>query len=230
MTDQRNIDSLNRTNPTFLADQLRMLKIGNILAGQVVQHARKVNMDSLGSSPYNVATLDAMHLPAESRALFITRAYARAGGITAGPLTVVARGVTPATGEIGVAPNGDIVTLAADALTDIDVTYIPDGGEVFEAVLPVVSDAIALPANVTSRGVVLLVEAEALEGTLTGKKIVLVESASAAATTQARLDLARANVKFASADAVTRARVKLVLAPASADQLQNALAAAAETY
>lgn len=227
-TNETTLDSLNRAGPNTLADLLRSIGLGDVLAG-VPQTVRKFSMDGAGASPYNVATLDAMGLPANQRASVIHRAYARAGGVT-GPLTIVARGTTPATGEIGVAPNGDIVTLGTDAITDLDVQYLPDGGEVVETVLPVASDSLALPAAFTAKGVVLLVECEAVEGTATGKKIVLIEGAGAPAAGACRLNAARTAVAFAAADAVTRARVKVVLAPVAADQLKAKLQAPASIY
>jgi hypothetical protein len=64
------------------------------------------------------------------------------------------------------------------------------------------------------RGVVLLMEAESLAGTLVAKMHVIKEAAGAPATTLARLDLAKLNVQFAVADAVTSARVKLAVVSA----------------
>ena len=50
-----------------------------------------------------------------------------------------------------------------------------------------------------------------LAGTLVGKMHVIREAAGAPATGLARLDLAKLNVQFAVADAVTSARVKLLV-------------------
>ena len=59
-----------------------------------------------------------------------------------------------------------------------------------------------------------LLEAEGLVGTVVEKKIVLVPAAGAPATHNARLDVAKANVQFAVADALTSVRVKLAVVPA----------------
>jgi hypothetical protein len=201
---------IDNVNPNTMADNLRKIALGSFLQGQVPQVRRRVNQDANGVCAYNVATLDVLQLPDGGKACSIVRATVRAGGVT-GELTAAAFGATPTTGQIAVAPNGNIVTLAADAITNMDVVYLPERGDVIESVFPVASDAITLPASLTSRGVVLLLEAESVEGTLVGKLIVLTPSASAAATGQARLDLAKATVKFATADAVTRARVKLLV-------------------
>jgi hypothetical protein len=204
--------TLNNADPNTLADQLREAALGNLLLGQMVQSKRKVNPSVLGVGSYTLGTLHALQLPDYSRASVIQRATMRAAGITAGELTVVAYGTTPTSGQISVAPNGDIVTLAADAITDLDVTYVPERGDVIDAVFPVVSNVLTLPTNrAFARGAVLLLEAEALVGTVTGKKIVLVPAASAPATGQAKLNLAKTTVTFATADAVTRARVKVLV-------------------
>lgn len=220
-----NKDSLNRSDPNTLADLLRVFGIGNTLEGHVPQHLAAVDMDALGANAGNLATLDVIALPDGSKASTITRAYARTGTAGTGPLTIVAPDVTPATGEIGVAPNGNIVTLAADALTDIDVTYIPQRGDVVESVYPATAHVVSLPAGVTDRHVITALEVEAVEGTATGNKVVLTPGAGAPAAGQARLNVAKTTVTFAAADAVTRARIKVLVAPRDAQQLAVALGA-----
>jgi len=213
----------DRANPDTLADFARLIALGSLLQGQVNQVRRKVDMDAAGTNPNNLATLDALDLPASGKACSIVRATVRAGGVT-GELTPVAYGTTPATTQIAVGPNGDIVTLAADAITDMDVVYVPERGDVIETVFPVTSDAIDLaviaPA-IPARGIVLLADVEALEGTATGRKIVLAPGAGAPAAGQARLDVAKDTITFAAADAVTRARVVLVVT--AAEQLTDVL-------
>lgn len=199
------------TNNT-LPEHLKAVGFADVLRGQVNQVMRKAVPEV---SPYAPgATVETIVLADQGRATGILRAYSRAGTVT-GPLTAVAPGTTPATGEISIQPDGNLMVLAADAITSLDVTYAPERGDI--DVLdnwPVVSDAIALPARITNKGVVLLLEAEALEGTLTGKLSVLAPSGSAAATGQARLNLAKSSVKFAPADAVTKARVKVLVCAA----------------
>lgn len=209
-------NDLNRANPNTLADQAQSLKLGNLLLGQLVQSKRKLNPSVLGVGSYNLATLHALQQPDWARASSIVRATVRAGGVT-GELTPVAYGATPATTQIAVGPNGEIVVLAADAITDMDVTYIPERGDVLNAVFPAVAHVITLPTGAAwfARGVVLLLEVEALVGTATGKKIVLVPGAGAPAAGQARLNVAKSTITFAAADAVTRARVKLLVGQAA---------------
>lgn len=204
-------EGLNRANPNTIGNHLRYLRIGDLLAGNVIQHRRRINMDALGPSAYNLATLDALVLDPSSRAVSIYRATSRAGGVT-GELVLAAFGATPTTGQIAVAPNGNIVTLATDAITDLDVVYAPERGDVIESVFPVTAGALTLPTSgAYARGVVLLLEAEVLEGAVTGKKIVLVPG-TAPATLQARLNVAKTQVLFnAATDAPTRARVKFLI-------------------
>jgi hypothetical protein len=220
-----NRESANRTNPNTLADLLRKLGLGDLLLGQMVQSLRAQDPDAAGTSGYNLATLDALPLPDHSKGAVVLRATARAGTVT-GALTPAAYGATPTTGQIAVAPNGNIVTLAADAITDLDVVYVPERGDVIETYFPVVSNVLTLPASITDRHVVLLEEVEAVEGGTTGKKIILVPGGTPSAGQAALTDVAKTSVTFASADAVTRARVKLLVA-ATAD-LQSVLTAGAD--
>jgi hypothetical protein len=199
------------TNNT-LPEHLKTIGFAAVMRGQINQVVRKKDPAASVYSP--VATVEAVVLADDAKATSILRAYARVGTVT-GALTVVAPGTTPATTEISIQPNGDIMVLAADAITSLDVTFVPERGDVDELPnWPVASDAIALPARITTPGAILLLEAESLEGTLTGKLRVLAPSASAAATGQARLNLAKTSVKFAPADAVTKARVKLLVCAA----------------
>lgn len=220
---------LNRANPNSIADHLRKVAVGDLLGSSLPQHVRKVNMDAAGANAGNLATLDALVLPDFAKAGTILRAFARAGTAGTGEMTVAAKDATPATGEIAVAPNGNIVTLAADAITEVDITYVPEGNaEAVEIYLPVASDAATIPAQYTSKGVVVLLEAELVAGTATGNKIVLTQGGTPAAG-QAAMDVAGAQVDFAAADAGTRCRLKLLVAKAAAEQLQAVLAEAAST-
>lgn len=205
-------EALAGATPNTLADHLKSLGFAAVLRGQINQVLRKKVPAADDYAPG--ATVETIVLPDDARATSIVRAYSRVGTVT-GELTTVAPGTTPATTEISVQPDGNIMVLAADAITSLDIVYVPERGDVIELDnWPVVSDAIALPARITSRGVVLLLEAESLEGTLTDPLRVLAPSGSAAATTQARLNLAKTSVKFAPADAVTKARVKLLVCAA----------------
>lgn len=227
--------AFDQANPNQIGNLLQSAKLGRLLLGQLPQVRRKVDLSV--ASPYALATLGVFQLPEEGKASTIQAAYARAGGVALGPLTIVAPGVTPATTQIAVTPNGDIACLLSDAYTSVDILFTPERGDSLGLdrdgnvnnvsapgnVYPVVSNVITLPATLTARGVVLLMEAEALTGTSTGKKIVLAPGAGAPAAGQARLNLAKSTITFAVADAVTRARIKLLVC--AADDLGNILTA-----
>ncbi len=215
---------LNRAPAGSIPDQLRVLKLGDLLLGQMVQSKRKLNPSALGVNPSTLGTLHALQLGNNARAASVLRATVRAGGVT-GELTPVAYGTTPTTGQIAVAPNGDIVVLAADAITDMDVVYAPERGEVMSPVFPVVSNVLTLPSSAPwmANGVVLLLAATALNGTSVGSKIVLAPGAGAPAAGQARLNIAKNTITFAVADAVTRAQVTLLLGVTPAADLQAVL-------
>src|SRR5579862_4598887 len=173
-------------------------------------------------------------LPDDAKCAFILRATAMAGTTTpielvvdagAANVTSFATGGTgPATTHIGVSPSGDIVTNSTDAWTSVDVYYVPEFVDVVElnpAPTPVAGvvtlpNLCNLPGTVVANSTpatVLLMEAEILTGTVTGKCAVLPFSNSApGATLQANLNLAKTQVLFKVSDAPTSVRLKLGLA------------------
>lgn len=214
--------ALNRANPTDLADQLRSIGFGDILRAYPTMLRRKFPAANL----YNIATANCITLPDDAKAAVIFRAYAHATSAagTLGSLVVDADASAPLDGHVSIQPNGDIcLGTVAGAYTDCDVFYLPQKQDIVEIVLPVVAatGVCALPISLTGiaptatvpsaagTGVTNLLEAEALVGTVPGKKIVLVAAAGAPATLNARLDVAMKNVQFAVADGVTSARVKV---------------------
>lgn len=215
--------ALDLANLNTLQAALSKLGLGSILAG-LMKHMKVKQVPAAGS--YDLATVQVVALPAEQKAISVIRAYARAGGVT-GPLTPVAYGTTPATGQVGVSPCGNISVLAADAITSLDVIFEGMPGEVIEYTADVASNSLALPANITNRGVVMLVEAEATVGTSTGVKKILVAGGAPAAG-QAALNTAMTSVAFQATDAVTKARVKVLVAPTT--EVHAALAADTTTY
>lgn len=196
------------TNNT-LPEHLKKVGFAAVVRGQINQVVRKKVPEASDHAPG--ATVETIVLADDARATAILRAQSRAGTVT-GTLTPVAPGTTPGTGEISVQPDGNIMVLAADAITSIDVTYAPERGDVVELPeYPVVSDVLTLPARFTTPGVVLLLEAEATEGTLTGDFRILTPAASAPASGACKLNVAKTTVTFAAADAVTKARLKLLV-------------------
>lgn len=219
--------SIDRANANDIADFLRQIGVGSFLQGQVPQAYRKQSLAVADSA--SLATLGILKLPDNGKANTIHRAYARAGGVALGELTVVAPGTTPTTTQIAITPSGDIACLLSDAYTSVDIVFTPERGDTNSLdkngetnaangnAFPVITNVITLPSALTARGVILLTEAEALTGTATGKKIILAPGAGAPAAGQARLNLAKTTITFATADAVTRARVKLVLCCTTTD-------------
>lgn len=204
----------DQMSPAVVADFLRLVKFGTVLRQNKVA-LRGLNMASQPSNPYNLATLQVVTLPDDCKALTIYRAYGRtaSGTGTPGELSVQAAYTTPSANQIAVTPSGDIGLLAAAGWTNLDIVFEPDVGDTIELTLPVVTNALTLPnpLNGLANGVAItLIEAEALAGTVVGKKIVLAPG-SAPATLQAALNAAKATVAFQATDAVTSARVKLLV-------------------
>jgi len=202
--------SLNRADLNTIADELRRLGFGDILRALPTTLRRKATAAAVGVHP---ATEFAILLPSDAKAESVISAYAIAGAGTAGPLAVVS-GV-PAAGQVAVAPNGDIVFAAADAWTSVDVVYLPVKADVFTFTGPVDpgTGVMALPVPATTPGVVALQSATAVSGTVTGSKEVVANGAVPAATL-ANMSLAKSQVQFAVADAVTSATVVLSLVSA----------------
>lgn len=203
-------DELDIASPGRIPDALRAVKLGSALRSYTTRLYRKVP-----AAGTQLATLQTVVLPDDAKAALIHRAFARTGTAGTGELTVVAYGVTPATGQIAVAPNGDLVVLAADALLDLDVVYLPVKYDVYSIDLPVASNVATLPTALTASplGVCQLLGVSALTGTVSGDKIVLIPGSGSPATGQARLNIAKTTVTFASADAVTNCRLKLGIVP-----------------
>lgn len=205
--------TLNRSDLNTLADALRKLGFGDILRALPVQIRRSGTTPSVAYSGASTIDAQAADAPAQAEGdvVELVVAYARAGAGTPG-LLAATTGV-PAAGEVSVAPNGQILTNATDAWTDVDVFYLPTAGEVVEVTASVSGDSLALPSSVLDRGAVLLLSAESLAGTLTGV-LTPVAAGSAPATTQAALSAAKDTVEFNNADAVTSARVSLLVGSA----------------
>lgn len=219
-------NQMNLASPGVLADMLRAIAIGSVVRA-LPTTLRNKSPNAAPADPYVHSTLQALALPDDAKANNIFRAFARSaagGGATPLELAVQSYGTTPSTGQVAVAPNGDIVFLASDAWTSVDVVYLPEKCDVVELTLAVATNACTLP---TALGpYVILMEAEGLVGTTTGKKEVLVPSASTASAGTARMDLAHAVVKFNGTDAITSARVKLgVVSAIDVDELLTASSA-----
>lgn len=199
-------DVLNQANPNTLPDGFRLTRIGDALRSIPTSLYNQVPALAPGEQP---ATLQVVKLPNGGKATDIVFAYAR-GATAPGPLTVAA--YPPAAGEIAVAPNGDICVLTADAITNLDFQYIPAKAEEWELEAPVAANVLTIPAVLVARGVLLAVEVEATVATSGGFKRVM-PPATVVAAGQCALNDAKDEIAFFAADAVTSARVILLLAP-----------------
>ncbi len=207
-------DALNRAQPQSLPDMFRTLGLGDMLAS--LPKSIHAALPAVGS--YNIATIRTIPLPEGMKALSVIRAYARAGGsATPGPLAIEADAATaPSTLSVKVTPTGDIAFLGTDAWTSVDVDYIPAQYDIVEATCPCVAGTgvVTLPPSMTGPGVLGLMEAEILVGTLKAKKFIVAPAATAPATTLAGLNLAKTSVFVAIADAATSVRIKVMVARA----------------
>jgi hypothetical protein len=205
---------LDRAEPGKLADYLRSIQFGSLLRGSIVhQLVKRVPVANTG---YTFgANMSAVPVDESGAALKVLAAYSRAGTFT-GAMTVDADYVTTdvASGHIGVGPNGEINVLTADAITLIDVWYIPLRYKVVEFTGAPATGLLSIPATVAPNGILKLLEAEALAGSVVGKKKIRIPTDGLPATTLAQLKVALDVVQFNNAtDAVTSARVKLAIAP-----------------
>jgi hypothetical protein len=233
------VAALNGANANQIADELRAMAFGSFMRSMPIPLRNQVPA-ALAANPYVLATLQPITLPDDAKANTILRAYGRAAGsATPGDITLktaigaASQFTTPTGGTIAVAPSGDIVLLGTDLWTNVDVLYLPEKYDVVELILPVTTSIMTLPVSLTSlvaplgQGVVLMMEAEALVGTVTGKCIIQAPGAAPATTKWANLNTAKSQVLFVVADAVTQARVKLGVSSAID---QNAFMEAAQNY
>lgn len=231
MTPSANQDALknaiDNAKPETISDAFRTIALGDVLRDQIPQVLRK---QQPAADPSQLASVQSLGTVAKGApAAIIMRARSWAGTATPQELAPQAYGTAPAAGQIAVAPNGDIVVNAADAWTDMDVTYIPERGDIVTLPpLPVVAGVLTLPSNVLrsdgSRTVLLLVNATATAigaGGISGAKAVVVPAGTQAApvlpaTTQASLSIDGLTVEFNSAtDKVTQAQVTLLVVSAA---------------
>lgn len=210
-------DAMDKGQPNTLPTHMQGIKIGSTLLGglaTIMPNVDFTNAVTNGAQPSQLATLHVQPLDPCAKAATVDRVTVKAGSVT-GELTMVAPNATPATTNAAVAPNGDIVVLAADAITNADVFYTPMKLEAREIELPVdASTGIALiPTDLKNRGVVYLHSAEALTGTVSGKKRILAPGAVNPATPQCRLSVLKDQINFTVADAITKVKVTLCIHP-----------------
>ncbi len=183
-------------------------------------HLRAVPLDGpAGTNPYVNATLvQTITLPDNAKAAYVQQVaqqggigWARAGAGTKGQLGVTARSDNPLiAGTLMVAATGDIMFLATDAWTLVDIIYVPERQDIVSGtyvVTPGTGAVVGLPA-----GLISILEAESLAGGTIGKCIVRQPGDTAPSTLRAQLTLSKDGVLFCIADGVTSCRLKLGVA------------------
>lgn len=203
-------NALDRGNLGQMGDGFRAIKLGTALTLLLTVWAYGA-VPAVGATG-KPATVNTIALPNNAKAASIVSAYARTGTGTCGPLTVVASGTIPGAGEIAVSPDGDIVTAAADAYTLVDVCYHPVYGDLVEDLeLTVSSNAATIPTRYQGK-VLMLVKAEALTGTVTGRQYVDKPGASLSSQ-ECALALNKNTVNFKNTDAVTSCKLSFLMYP-----------------
>lgn len=205
-------ENLNQGSAQSFHDACRVMKFGNVL--RCMKATLRKALPAVDAA--QLSSLQQFALDPAAPASTVLRAYSRSATAGTGELTVKLANVTPGSGEIGVAPNGGIVVLAADAHLDVDVEYMPAEGElVVLKSMPVIpgTGVCAIPPKYVTRGIVYLTDANVTSGTTLGRKNVRAPAAGAPATTLVRLDVAKGSIQFAVADAVTVADIALFVAP-----------------
>jgi hypothetical protein len=202
---------MNTAPPGSIADAFRLIQIGSVVRA-LRTTLRNKSPNAALANPYVTAGLQVLTLPDDAKADVISRAYARTGTGTKGPLTVVASDSyagDPGAHSIVVSPTGDLVFHAADAYTSVDVAYEPMKYDIKELTLPApTSGVVPLPTVDVAAGVVFIAEAEGNFGLAGDTNLVVNLPGTAAATGKAALDLAKANVVLNAGDNFTQVRVK----------------------
>lgn len=191
---------LNEANPNKLATALQLLP-----AGRALNLVPKFVRAAVAS--------DTLVLPNDGKAHAVLAATATIGGAV-GHLTPVAPGAAPAAGQVNVTAKGDIAFAAADAVTEAEVTYVAIDGEVVTRTINVVAGTGIGDLNAGDVGITLL-SATVDAGGATGAKTVLPRTGAAPAAGNARLDINGDRMRFAVADAVTKATITFVRVPTS---------------
>lgn len=210
--------ALDGINPNQLADAMRAVQIGHVMRALPIR-IFGLAAAVAAANPYVAAAAQSYTLPDDAKAALISRAYARAGTGTLGPLTIdtadpTGAAAAPSAGHIAISPNGDLVFNAADAWTAVDVLYTPEKYDMVELTLPVVSNVLTLPTVVNGQalnGTLLAAEIQSTAGTAI-KSMIVDAPGTAVAAAHAALALSKLTINFNSADAVTQARVKFAVA------------------
>lgn len=194
---------LNEGNPNKLADANQQLQMGEAMA--------LVPRTFRGAVPAS----DILVLPEAAKCAAVLSAFGQ--GTVPGYKTGLASGLAPAT--LQCAPNaaGDILFNAVtDEITFAEVSYLAYEGPIVED-LVVVSTVDDIGLLLGGRAAAVLIEVEALVGTVTGLKVPA-NRAGAAATTRCAITELGTGVLFnAATDEVTSARIRYIAQPGVGD-------------
>jgi hypothetical protein len=183
----------NEANPTKLGGVLNKAQLGTLLAMIPVTRVIAV------SSHIGV-------MPDEQKPAAILRCFATAG-TTKGYKTVVEG--SPSATQVAINALGNLVFNSADAVSECEVTYLPQEGEIIEEII---TPATGLATLLGGRRAVQLLEGEVLAGSVPGDCTVVARGGSPS-TTQCCLTNAGL-VQFNNAtDAPTSVRVKYIACP-----------------
>lgn len=167
---------------------------------------------------------DILVLPEGAKAAAILSVYARAGGAT-GYLAVAARDTTPAIGNAAINPDGDIEFAAADAITDAEVVYMPQEGEIFDE--QVLVTAAGVGTLLQGRGAIQVLAAELLTagGGTPGVKDVIARGTAAPGAGNASLSDDGLSVQFDAVEAGTggTAQIRYIARPGTGNGVEDAL-------
>jgi hypothetical protein len=225
--------ALNRVDPNVSADLLRQINFGDVLRGLPV-YLRAVAPAATGATPQQLSTLGCLVLPEDAKAAVILRCTVKSSSVANGEFTIVSYGTTPATTQVAVAPNGDIVFLGSDAVTSADIIYVPQKGDVLGQLsnsnlgvtslslsVSTATGAATIPAPYAGKAI-LLMQANVTAGSVTGQKIILVPTTTVTATTRAALSQDATKIWFNLAtDAPTACTVDLLVASGLANNNGN---------
>ena len=213
-----NKDTLNDANPTSLGSALQQVRLGDIIRSLPLKRYKLV---PTAASATVIATTDTIILPDDAKCEKLLKVYVRTGSNSVTGALLCDEGAqttTITTGHAARTEAGDIAFFATDALTLVDIYYMPAKMDVVTLDLPVVAGTgiCALPTWVTAKGVHMVMGAVITAATNKGTCAVITPSASVPTTTlNVNLNVPKTQVQFRIADAVTRATVKLGLIPAT---------------
>jgi len=174
---------LDEGNPNKIADAARDVKLGQV-AGAI--HRVKVPVAA------HIAVL-----PDEAKAAALLGGFITVGTVTGPIIPVVAAPASTREAQINL--DGNVLFLAADAVTEAELWYVGFDGRVIVATLPVVANV----ATLTPPGQLLISVDELVGGAVAAKNA---RGTAQAADTDVQLSADGDSVIFGSSSTVTQAR------------------------